>query len=147
MQIQAARTCDRPRGSVYSEVSIQRPSALPRPPDGARGTETLSNSSETTQPGGGRAGGSNPQAHSSFQHRNRPEGARMTVTSCPEDCVQVEAAVGGCWEPPITRFWAPRPPCLTLQSLGISSGNWSNCPREVLAEPWVPAGSPERAAD
>ena len=42
---------------------------------------------------------------------------------------------------------APRPPCLTLQSLGISSGNWSNCPQQVLAEPWVPAGSPERAGD
>ena len=76
---------DRLRGSVYSEVSIQRPSALPRPPDGARGTETLSNSSETTQPGKGKAWGSSPQAHSSFQHGNRPEGARTTATLCPED--------------------------------------------------------------
>lgn len=93
-------------GQLTAGCPPNTPQLLPRPPDGAIGTERLSNFSEATQPGGGRAGGSNPEAHSSFQHANRQEGPGKIAISCTRGLgEEVEAAVGGCWEPLITPFW------------------------------------------
>ena len=117
-------------GQLTARRPLNTPQLLPQPPDGALGTERLSDFSEATQPGGGRAGGSNPEAHSSFQHANRQGGPGKIAISCPRGLgEEVEAAVGGCWEPLITPFWG------TPVSLPDPAG------------PWVPAGSPERVGD